>query len=98
MRYLLWASALSLASRIHRPPETEEERHQIYEFAPFGIEGGSSTDEEWTWEKVERRLKRAYEEGGLPLWSQATLREVEAEARIESIKREKEFAARVSRT
>jgi len=98
MRYLLWASVPSLASRIHRPPETEEERHQIHDFAPFGIEGGSSTDEEWTWEKAERRLKQAYEEGGLPLWSQAALREVEAEARIERIKRETEFASRVSRT
>jgi len=101
MRYLLWMSAPSLASRIHRPPETEEERHQIHAFAPFGIEGGSfpqSTDEEWTWEKAEDRLKKAYEEGGLPLWSQAALREVEAEARIERVKREREFSAQVSKT
>jgi len=84
MRSLLWTLAPSLTSQIHRPPETEDERHDAHEVAPFGVH------EEWNWEDAEKRLQRAYEEGGLPLWTKIALREVEAEARLERAKREQE--------
>ncbi|KAF8881032.1 hypothetical protein CPB84DRAFT_1792102 [Gymnopilus junonius] len=87
MRSVLWSSAPGLASRIHRPPETDEERRAALQVAPFGIH------EEWNWPEAEKRLQKAYDEGGVPLWSQAVLRELEAEARVERAKREKEIAA-----
>ncbi|KAF8967265.1 hypothetical protein BDZ97DRAFT_1938200 [Flammula alnicola] len=83
MRYMLWKSVPSLTSRIHRPPETDEERQQVHRVAPFG--------EQWNWEQAEKRLMKAYEEGGFPLWAQTALREVEAEVRVERAKREREF-------
>jgi len=41
----------------------------------------------WSWDDAEIRLKRAYEEGGISLWGQIALRELEAEARLEWEKR-----------
>ncbi|KAF8967378.1 hypothetical protein BDZ97DRAFT_1609186, partial [Flammula alnicola] len=92
MRYMLWKSVPSLTSRIHRPPETDEERQQVHRVAPFGVEGlGEEQEEQWNWEQAEKRLMKAYEEGGFPLWAQTALREVEAEVRVERAKREREF-------
>ena len=75
----------SLTARIHRAPETEEERRQPDHVAPAGHEA------EWSWEKAQRRLELAYNTGGFTLWAQMAMREVEAEARVERAKREKEF-------
>jgi len=85
MRVALWSSAPNLTSRILRPPQTDEERQDVHQVTPFGVQ------EDWSWAQAEKRMERAYEEGGLPLWAQAALREVEAEARVERAKREKEI-------
>ncbi|CAA7265063.1 unnamed protein product [Cyclocybe aegerita] len=88
MRHILYTTLPSLSTRIHRPPETDEERHDVHSLAPFGIE------QEWSWEDAERRMNRAYEEGGFTLWAQTALREIEAEARVERAKMEKELDER----
>ena len=66
----------NLLSSIYQPPATDEERHDVYDAAPFEVEEG------WTCVDTDKRLKRAYYEGGFPLWARATMREVEAEARV----------------
>jgi hypothetical protein len=95
MRNAMWRHAPDLTQRILRPPENEDERHQVRQVLPplLGAEGeGEEAQEEWSLEKSEKRLERAYNEGGFPLWAQTALRELEAEARLERAKREKEFA------
>ena len=88
MRAVLWSTTPVLASRIHRPPETDDERRAMLQVAPFGVQ------EEWSWPEAEKRLQKAYDEGDVGLWAQAVLRELEAEARVERSKREKEIAER----
>ena len=85
MRFFLWKAMPSLTARIHRAPEMEEERRQLDHVVSAGHE------EEWNWEKAQRRLELAYNTGGFTLWAQMAMREVEAEARVERAKREKEF-------
>ncbi|KAJ2930539.1 hypothetical protein H1R20_g6554, partial [Candolleomyces eurysporus] len=84
MRAFLWSAWPSLASRIHRAPETEEERQAALQLAPFGVQ------EEWNVEESQKRLRRAYDEGGFSLWAYTALRELEAEARVERAKRRQE--------
>ena len=76
MRMTFWSALpTNLLSSIYRPPAIDEERHGAYDAAPF------DADEGWTWVEAEKRLKRAYDEGGFPLWVRTAMREVEAEAR-----------------
>ncbi|KAF9546315.1 hypothetical protein CPC08DRAFT_675562 [Agrocybe pediades] len=102
MRSILWTLAPSLTSRIHRAPETEEERHALREVLPPSFSSSSppppSSSLEppyvekptWSWPEAEKRLQRAYEEGGFPLWAKVAMREVEEEARLERERRERE--------
>lgn len=93
MRGAMWRHAPDLTQRILRPPENEDEQRQVRQVLPPSLASdGEGVQEEWDWEKSEKRLKKAYDEGGFPLWAQAALRELEAEARLERAKREKEFA------
>ncbi|KAH7101513.1 hypothetical protein BKA62DRAFT_178593 [Auriculariales sp. MPI-PUGE-AT-0066] len=41
----------------------------------------------WTWAAAQKRLAKAYEEGGAPRWTEQLAREAEAEARIELARR-----------
>ena len=86
MRLTFW-SALpkNLLSSIYRPPAPDEECQTAYEAAPF------EADEGFTWMEAEKRLKRGYEEGGLPLWAQTAMREVEAEAGVEKVRWQREM-------
>lgn len=86
MRSFLWSMWPSLSNSIHRGPENEEERQESLRVAPYGV------DEDWNSEASEARLKRAYQEGGVSLWAQTALRELEAEARVERAKRAREVA------
>ncbi|KXN81040.1 hypothetical protein AN958_06261 [Leucoagaricus sp. SymC.cos] len=70
-------------------PENEEERKATLEVAPFGAGG---EEEEWKWEAAKKRMKKAYEQGGFTLWEQVALRELEAEARVERGRRQREVA------
>lgn len=87
MRSLLWSIWPSLSNSIHRGPEGEEEQQESLRVAPRGV------DENWNVEASETRLTRAYQEGGVSLWAQAALRELEAEARVERAKRAREVVA-----
>ncbi|EKM75293.1 hypothetical protein AGABI1DRAFT_103048 [Agaricus bisporus var. burnettii JB137-S8] len=87
MRYLADKHLTGLKSRIYRGPENEEERKASREAVPFG---SVNEEEEWSWEEAEKRLKKAYDEGGFTLWSKVALRELEAEARIERARRRRE--------
>ena len=86
MRSFLWSIWPSLSNSIHRGPEGEEERQESLRVAPHGV------DENWNVEASETRLTRAYQEGGVSLWAQTALRELEAEARVERAKRAREVA------
>ncbi|KAF5347959.1 hypothetical protein D9756_010215 [Leucocoprinus leucothites] len=88
MRYWTDQHLRPITDRIHRSPENEEERKAALDIAAFGV----GEDEEWTWEDAEKRMKRAYEEGGFSLWGQVALRELEAEARAERARRRREVA------
>ncbi|KAF4616939.1 hypothetical protein D9613_008957 [Agrocybe pediades] len=102
MRSILWTLAPSLTSRIHRAPETEEERHALREVLPPSFSSSSPPPPsssleppyvekpKWSWPEAEKRLQRAYEEGGFPLWAKVAMREVEEEARLERERRERE--------
>jgi len=81
MKFIVWGLLPSLTRRLHRAPETEEERQLSYAIAPPGSHDG------WSWEEAEKRLDSAFEQGGFPLWAEVALREAEAEARVERAKR-----------
>ncbi|KIJ97080.1 hypothetical protein K443DRAFT_681803 [Laccaria amethystina LaAM-08-1] len=86
MRMTFWSALpTNLLSSIYRPPATDEERHDAYDAAPFDADDG------WTWVEAEKRLIRAYDEGGFPLWARTAMREVEAEARVERVRRQREM-------
>ncbi|KAF8165644.1 hypothetical protein B0H34DRAFT_787095 [Crassisporium funariophilum] len=91
MRSVFWTTVPGLTSRIHRGPETDEERREMHQVAPFGVQ------EDWRWEDAEKRMKKAYDEGGFPLWAQTAMREVEAEARVERTRREREHEESLGR-
>ncbi|KAJ3503391.1 hypothetical protein NLJ89_g8459 [Agrocybe chaxingu] len=80
---LLCTSAATLSSRIHRPPETDEERHDVHSTTPFDVHN------ERTWTEAERRTNRTYE-GGLTICAQTAWWEMEADAWWERAKREYE--------
>ncbi|TFK33645.1 hypothetical protein BDQ12DRAFT_738659 [Crucibulum laeve] len=91
MRAIMWATLPSLSARIHRSPETQEEHQALRLALSSGMDSVTSSsviDDSWTWEEAEKRLQKAYDEGGFPLWMQAALREMEAEVEVERRKRE----------
>ena len=65
-----------LSLQIHRPLDPANESPP---------DGG---DMSWNWPAAEARLKEAFDQGGLSRWIETALREVEAEARVERLKRE----------
>lgn len=80
MHTLMSTSVPSLSSAIHRPPETIDEHTGSHNVT-------SSNVQDWRWEDAEKRLKLAYEQGGITLWAQTALRELEIEARKERVQR-----------
>ena len=87
MRSIFQTTIPSLRSRLYRPPETDDEF--------YGVQAAvsSTIEEEWNWAEAEERLKKAYEEGGITVWAQTALRELEAETRVERSKRNREQEA-----
>lgn len=83
MRMAIWTKLPGLTSRIHRPPETEDEL--------AGTTPEDFHDANWNWEDAEKRLQAAYEKGGFPAWAAMALKEMEAEGRIERARRQKEY-------
>ena len=86
MRSTLQTTVPGLRSRLYRPPETDDER---YEIQTQGVTLPSAIEPDWNWEEAEERLKKAYEEGGITLWAQIALRELEAEAAVERTRRDR---------
>ncbi|KAM6492788.1 hypothetical protein JOM56_012512 [Amanita muscaria] len=72
----------SLVSSIHRPQVDDEHDVAVRALASVGAE-------QWNAEHSEKRLKLAYEKGGLDLWSRAASVEMEQELRFEREKRER---------
>lgn len=77
----------NLMARILRAPDSDEHRQMMLHTAASGPEEA----EPWSWEHSQRRLQRAYDEGGFTLWAQMALREMELEAGVEREKRERQF-------
>jgi len=84
MRSTLQATVPGLRSRLYRPPDTDDEHYQI--------QTQHAIEQDWNWEEAEERLKKAYEQGGITLWAQTALTELEAEAEVERTKRDREQA------
>jgi len=85
MHTLLSTSVPSLSSAIHRPPETVNDHTGSHDVT-------SSDVQDWRWEDAEKRLKLAYEQGGIALWAQTALRELEIEVRKERVQRSREVS------
>lgn len=83
MRLAIWRRLPGLTSKIHRPPEVDDEGVPISE--------SHEPDLEWSWEDAEKRLQAAYDEGGFPAWVQAAMHELEAELKVERARRQKEY-------
>ncbi|KAF8177199.1 hypothetical protein BJ912DRAFT_930413 [Pholiota molesta] len=85
------------SGRAHPAPPAADET-PLHTPAP-GSSSSSSSEaaaaeaEAWSWEHSQRRLQRAYEDGGFALWAQVALREMELEAGVEREKRERQFRA-----
>lgn len=79
MRSAILAKIPGLSARLHRPPDTSY---------AYIVDTSESRELEWSWPDAEKRLKGAFERGGLSGWAVAAIREVEAEARAERAKRE----------
>lgn len=89
MRTLLSKSFPSLSSAINRPLPFEEEGSESHHEVAV-----SALQENWKWEDAEKRLKRAYDEGGVALWAQTALRELDAEVELERKKMDLEAKLR----
>ena len=85
MRSIFQTTVPGLRSRLYRPPETDDDRYELQTQAAI--------EQDWSWEEAEERLKKAYEAGGITDWAQTALRELEAEARVERTKRDREQEA-----
>ena len=48
--------------------------------------------------EAEKRLERAYDEGGFPLWARTALQEVDPEARVERVRRQREMDEKAVRS
>ncbi len=82
MRTFLSKSVPSLSFAINRPFSLDEEGPESHHEVVT-----SALRENWKWENAEKRLKCAYEEGGVALWAQIALQELDAEVRLEREKR-----------
>ncbi|PFH47465.1 hypothetical protein AMATHDRAFT_96601, partial [Amanita thiersii Skay4041] len=78
----------SLAARIHRAPETEEERAML-DGADYSSPSPVLDQDVGAWDAAEseKRLQAAYDKGGTAMWGRMALREIEAESRYEQEKR-----------
>lgn len=66
-----------LSSRIHRVLEEDtKDEHSTVDLA------------NWNWEDAEKRLTDAYKDGGIVAWGEVALKELQAEERIERMRRE----------
>jgi len=84
IRKILMEKIPMLSSRIHRPPESEgdgEAGQQVQ-----GLSDG--VDPAWKWEDAEKRLGAAYDKDGFFGWTEAALKELEAEGELERLRRE----------
>ncbi|KAF8809909.1 hypothetical protein BYT27DRAFT_7241020 [Phlegmacium glaucopus] len=84
---LTWVVKTTLGVEEAIPPETDDEYYEVQ--APVS----SAMGEEWDWAEAEERLNKVYEEGGITIWAQTALRELEAEARTERNERAREQEA-----
>jgi len=96
MRLTLLLKMPGLAARLHRPPdpdpEPEPDLPTSTSIAAASLEAAQTsplneTRTPWTWPEAENRLRTAFDERGFSGWAEAVLREVEAEARVERMKR-----------
>jgi hypothetical protein len=74
-----------LSARIHRSADAE-----LQSSSPSHLRDINEIELGWNWSEAENRLAEAYDKGGLSGWAQAALRELEAEWRVEKLRREKE--------
>jgi len=73
-----------LSSRIHRPPESEDDDEAGQQVQTV-LDGVGPA---WKWEDAEKRLRAAYDKDGFYGWAEAALRELEAEGELERLRRE----------
>jgi len=86
MRLLILEHMPDLSYRIHRRSEDETQIDQ----PPSKLRKGSqdpNTVESWEWTKAEKRLGDAFDKGGVAVWAEVAMRELEIEAERERTKR-----------
>ncbi|KAJ3559495.1 hypothetical protein NM688_g298 [Phlebia brevispora] len=71
-----------LSARIHRPAEEQDGVPEAQSNTQDKIDPAT-----WTWADAEKRLKHAFEKDGFSGWAEAAAREMEAEGKIERLKR-----------
>jgi len=79
-----------LSSRIHRPIKAGDglpELHSSLGDEPHLIANPTDGSVEWSWPDAEKRLRIAFEKDGFRGWAAAAMKELEAEGRIERMKR-----------
>jgi len=89
MRTFLSDSVPSLSFAINNRPLSLDER-------PESSHHGVVLKEDWNWENAEKRLERAYEEGGVALWAQVALQELDAEVGLERERKGKSREVKLS--
>lgn len=73
-----------LSSRIHRPPEGEDDGEAGQQIQTL-LDGADSA---WKWEDAEERLGAAYDKDRFSGWAEAALKELEVEGELERLRRE----------
>ena len=80
VRDVIRAKIPSLASRMYRPIDANDP------VLPHLQPTSESMDTEWNFADAERRIKEAWEKGGLVAWGIAAMREAEEEDRVKRSK------------
>ncbi|KAE9393307.1 hypothetical protein BT96DRAFT_1023076 [Gymnopus androsaceus JB14] len=75
MRQIVWTRIPVLSSRIHRMVEDNENDEPTVDLR------------DWSWEAAEKRLQDAYDNEGIVAWGEVALKELQAEERVERLKR-----------
>lgn len=77
MRAIVVTRMPVLSAQIHRLVNPEDED-----------DSAPPLHSDWNWDGAERRMQEAYEKGGILDWAEVALKEVEAEGRLERVRRQ----------
>lgn len=91
MRAAIWRGLPSLTNQIHRPRTVNEEKEDDDDETVSTEVQSQDLDPAWTWHDAEKRLQAAYDTGGFPSWAKMAITEMEAERKVERLRRQREY-------